>query len=114
METKIINSICTGVPGLDDFLIWPKPLDKITKNDEKKKNGLPLGRIILLTGKAGTGKTMFAIQVAMQFLADNQQQDQAEVAFSAIQMSLYIIFVKMLIAVVIPKPWLKDSIDLEW
>jgi len=45
-ETDVIERAPTGIPGIDEII----------------EGGLPRGRVVLVTGKAGSGKTTFGIQ----------------------------------------------------
>ncbi len=46
MENVVIERVKTGIPGLDELL----------------EGGIPKGNVVLLTGPAGSGKTIFGLQ----------------------------------------------------
>lgn len=55
--SKPIERVATGVHGLDDLL----------------EGGLPQGRIVALTGSAGSGKTTFGMQFLMQGIRADEE-----------------------------------------
>lgn len=50
MENVVIERVKTGIPGLDELL----------------EGGIPKGNVVLLTGPAGSGKTIFGLQFVVK------------------------------------------------
>ena len=56
VSSPIIERVATGIDGLDELL----------------EGGLPQGRIVALTGSAGSGKTTFGMQFLMQGIREGE------------------------------------------